>query len=146
MVFVFLGSIALVVAPAFAQVQAWDYKDQSQWRYIECDGNFLQPEDENYLVWHEDYIPVGETIQSVTKLVIVVHKPLKREVLDTEGEEKFVSISKDNPWLLYQATNPATTSPVVDLFEYKNGAWEFVKNFNSDEELLEFIQQEYKLQ
>ncbi len=54
-----------------------------------------------------------------------------------------MSVSKDSPWLLFDVN--LTNDFSVNLFEYKNGVWKFVKNFSSNEESDEFIQREYKL-
>jgi len=82
---------------AFAQVQAPDYKDATKLEYKECSGDFIQPEDKSLLVWHDDYVSVGETLESASRQVIVVYQPVKREVYDTEGLEEFVNISRNNP-------------------------------------------------
>lgn len=139
-----IGLVLMCFAnPAFAQVQASDYTDTSKWKYEKCDADFIQPEDKNYLVWHEDYVLVGETFENATKIAVVVYKPTEREVLDNEGPEKFISVSKNNPWLLIDVD---AVNFSVNLFEYQNNMWKFKKTFDSDGEFMEFMWQEYKLQ
>ena len=139
--------VILILSAGFAwaqtqtqtQAEVPDYKNTTVWKYKSCGQNFMRPKDEDSLVWHEDYVPVNETIEN-TRMVIVVYKPTKREVLDTEGKEKFVSVSRNSPWLLIDIN---TINFSETLFEYQNSAWKFVRTFHAEKESLEFMRREY---
>lgn len=126
-----------------AQVTAPDYKDASKWNYHSGDIEVLQPVDQNYSVWHEHYTPV--VIPDEAQELLVVFKPVKTEVFEKDGEDKFAEISREQPWLLLHTMTNAANDHSFHLFEYESGSWKYIKTFSQERETLEFLSKEYGL-
>ena len=131
---------------AFAQVTAPDYQDPAQWEYFECDGNFFQPQDENYYLLHQDYKPLGQ--KGDFPVVIVAYRPVRFEsVKDYSSANAAIDALEPGPWFLMYVRNNDPVGITADLYEFVNGKWVEFK-FKSPlyvDELDEYLKQKYNL-
>lgn len=138
-----LFALLIFPIPVSAQVIP-DYADSSSWKYVESDFHAFQPEDENYLAWSEGYKPSFMTDEP--QYVRVVYKPVRRDIIEREGKDRLVSLSRNQPWLLIHIRENALNDNSVELLEYKDGEWvRILFEPLTVDELARFISRNYHL-
>lgn len=143
MVFYPNGIFAQTLNPTF---------DNRAWKYEECGEQFLIPVDDNYLVWHDDYLPEVKE-NDLTDSVIVVYRPVAREVLGNNGKEHFLNISRESPWLLLHNVADNDNNLTFHLYEIFGGPgmgvrphWRHIMSTSNIEELRRNLLERYQLQ
>lgn len=123
---------------ACAQVQAPNYTDASEWKYFDCGEMFFQPNDENYVTWHEDYRPVVMEGTGKELNLTVMYKPVDASSVEKLSEEEILRALKENPWLLFDISVSKTSNEEsIQLFEYVDGSWKHIGTFKTDQEITE---------
>lgn len=138
------GQTSRMVPGHQQRVEVPDYNDVSMWEFIRCDDQFLQPTDENWYLWHEDYrlkYPASKG-----EFVTVMYKPL--ETRSFRFKNDLIVKSRTEPWLaLYYDVQGDIGS--VSLFEYKgdnwNKGWQLVSSFDSNEKAIAYVKEGYRL-
>lgn len=135
--------VSCLVIPAFAQVLAPDYKDQSKWTYIECDSQTTRVEGTKDLAWHQDFISPNDE-DKFNELAIVTYKPVSESFLANQGEDKFKAESMKQPWFLMYFTKASSD---IQLFEFDSNtsSWKHSKTLGSLAELSSHLKKTYKL-
>ena len=139
----FIAMLFLMFAnSAFAQVQAPDYKDESRWMFEGGDLEFLQPTDQNFVVWHDHYSAV---MSDEPTYLVIFYKPVQADLLVQEGEDKFAVVSREKPWFMVYIIENALNDTTFHLFEYENNSFKYLKTFDEELQLEKFVFENYDL-
>lgn len=89
--------------------------------------------------------------QDKFEVVSIIYEPISQDefnkFIDERNVEELIRLVRQKPWLVihYVVTTGKETAVVANLFEYRNGKYEFVKTINSAEEFKEILLTKYQL-